>query len=245
MRSILGSIVDANKKFNLIEDGDKIAVGVSGGKDSMILLYALSLYQKFASIDFELVGITLQLGFPDMDFNRVSEFCKDKGIEYHIVKTQVYKILKQKLDKNDRIQCSLCSKLKKGSLINEAKKLNCNKVSMAHHYDDGIETLLMNAIYNGYIASFKPKMYLDESDVTFIRPLILCTEKAIKKAALKHHLPIIPSTCPKDKKTAREEIKNWLNQDLYQKFPSAKLNFQNMLLHPERVILWEEEKEEI
>ncbi|QVK17336.1 tRNA 2-thiocytidine biosynthesis protein TtcA [Mycoplasmatota bacterium] len=243
MRSILGSIVEANKKFNLIEPGDRIAVGVSGGKDSMILLYALSLYQKFADIDFEVVGITLQLGFPDMNFDRVVDFCSDKGIEYHLVKTQVYEILKRNLDKNDRIKCSLCSKLKKGILNNEAKKLNCNKVSMAHHYDDGIETLWMNAIYNGYIASFKPKMYLDESGVTFIRPLILCTEKAIKKAALKHHLPIITSTCPKDKLTAREEIKNWLNHDLYKKFPSAKLNFQNMLLHPERVILWKEDKE--
>jgi len=242
MRKTLGSIVDANKKFNLIEDGDRIAVGVSGGKDSTVLLYALSLYQKFAPVKFEVVGITLQLGFPNMEYDQLIKFCEDKKIEYHIVPTQVYDILKLNRDKNDQIQCSLCSKFKKAILINEAKKLNCNKVSMAHHYDDAIETIFMNAIYNGYLATFKPKMYLDESDVTFIRPLILCTEKAIMKAAMKNHLPIIQSNCPNDKKTAREDIKKWLNQDVYKRFPSAKQNFQNMLLHPERVILWEEEK---
>ncbi|HEY8365436.1 MAG TPA: tRNA 2-thiocytidine biosynthesis TtcA family protein [Haloplasmataceae bacterium] len=239
MRSIIGKIIDANKEFQLIEDGDKVAVGVSGGKDSISLLYGLSLFQKFTKINFELVGITLQLGFPDMDFKRTIEFCQEKNIEYHIIPTRVYDILKENTDKNGNIQCSLCSKFKKGILINEAKKIGCNKVAMAHHFDDAIETLFMNAIYNGFLATFKPKMYLEESNVTFIRPLLLCTEKNIIRAVRKNHLPIVESKCPMDKKTSRETIKNWLNNDVYKRFPTSKLNFQNMLLHPERVILWD------
>ncbi len=241
MRKILGKINDANKMFNLIENGDKVAVGVSGGKDSIVLLYALSLMQKSADIKFDVVGITLQLGFPDMDYSSIIKFCKEKDIEYHLVPTKVYEILDQNRDKHGRIQCSLCSKFKKAILINEAKKYSCNKVSMAHHLDDGIETLFMNAIYSGYLATFKPKMYLDEADVTFIRPLVLCTEKDIRRNALKNHLPILSSTCPNDKKTSREVIKNWLKDDVYKRFPQAKLNFENMLLHPERVTLWEKD----
>ncbi len=243
MRQILGMIVDANNKFTLIEDGDRIAVGVSGGKDSMVLLYALSLYQKYSKVKFEVVGITLELGFSEMNFKRVVDFSKNHDIEYHLIPTKVYDILKQNLDKKGDIQCSLCSKFKKAILIEEAKKINCNKVAMAHHYDDAIETLMMNAIFNGILATFKPKMYLDKTDVTFIRPLILATEKAIKRAVLKNHIPIISSNCPKDKNTAREDIKNWLQTDVYRKFPQAKLNFQNMLLHPEKVILWNEDND--
>lgn len=244
MKRILGKIVNANKKFKLIENGDKIAVGVSGGKDSVALLYALNLFQKFADVRFDLVGITLRLGFPNMDFSKIDTFCKDKNIDYKIVPTEVYTILQYHPNKQQEISCSLCSKFKKGILIHEAKKLNCNKVAMAHHFDDAIETLFMNAIYNGYLATFKPKMYLDNSQITFIRPLILCTEKEIIKDAYKNHLPIVESTCPRDKKTAREKIKKWLNNDVYKKFPQAKLNFQNMLLKPEKIILFDEEKGE-
>lgn len=244
MKRIIGKIVNANKKFKLIENGDKIAVGVSGGKDSVALLYALSLYQKFSNIKFDLVGITLKLGFPNMDFSKIEAFCKEKNIEYLQVQTEVYPILQHNLNKQQDISCSLCSKFKKGILIHEAKRLNCNKVAMAHHFDDAIETLFMNAIYNGYLASFKPKMYLDNSQITFIRPLILCTEREIIKDCNKNHLPIVESTCPRDKKTAREKIKKWLNNDVYKKFPQAKFNFQNMLLKPEKIILFDEEKGE-
>jgi tRNA 2-thiocytidine biosynthesis protein TtcA len=239
VRKIIGAIVEANEKFNLIEEHDRIAVGVSGGKDSMLLLYALSLYQKFAPIKFEVIGITLKLGFPGMDFNPVVEFCKEKGIEYHQIPTQVYDILQLNPDKKGKIQCSLCSKFKKSILIDAAKKLNCNKVSMAHHFDDGVETLFMNAVFNGYLASFKPKMYLDKTDVTFIRPFVLCEEKEIIKACKRNQVPIVTSACPNDKKTSREEMKQWLHEDVYKRFPTAKNNFKNMLLNEDKVVLWD------
>lgn len=241
MRKIIGTIIDANEKFKLIEDGDRICVGVSGGKDSITLLYALHLYKQYAPIQFDVVGITLKLGFPGMDFTPIVEFCAKHKIEYHLVDTNVYEILQGNTDKDGKIQCSLCSKFKKALLVKEALKHQCNKVSMAHHLDDGIETLFMNAIYNGYLASFKPKMVFDRADVTFIRPLILCKERDITNTSKRLGLPIVTSKCPNDKHTAREEIKQWLHKDVYKRFPTAKKNFVNLLMNPDKVVLWEAE----
>lgn len=243
MRKILGSVIDANNKFKLIEENDKIAVGVSGGKDSVLLLHALNTYKQYAPFKFDVIGITLQMGFQGMDFQPIVDFCNRKNIEYNLVPTKIYDVLQKKADDKGKIQCALCSKFKKALLINEAKKRECNKVSMAHHFDDGIETLFMNAIYNGFFASFQPKMYLDRTDVTFIRPFILCEEKDINSAVLRNKIPIVLSTCPQDKKTSREKVKNWLNGEVYKQFPTAKNNFKNSLLNTDRVVLWDKDKE--
>jgi len=239
MKKILGNIRKADADFGMIAEGDKIAVGVSGGKDSMVLLYALHLYQKFAPVKFEVIGITLKLGFHGMDFQPVIDFCQKEGIQYELVDTQVFEILKAKADDKGRLPCSLCSKFKKALLIKRAVELGCNKVSMAHHADDATETLVMNAIHNGYLATFKAKMYMDESDITFIRPLIYTYESDIIKAANKH-VPIVPSTCPMDKNTGREDVKNML-KGLYKTYPNAKDNLLNAMKNPEKVTLLERE----
>ena len=239
MKKILGNIRKADADFGMIQNGDKIAVGVSGGKDSMTLLYALHLYQKFGHVKFDLVGITLKLGFSGMDFNPVIDFCKEKEIEYHMVDTKVFDILTAKADANGRLACSLCSKFKKALLIKKAVELGCNKVSMAHHADDAVETMVMNTIHNGYISTFKAKMYMDESDITFIRPLIYCYESDIIKTA-KKHVPIVPSTCPMDKHTGREDVKEMLKK-LYQEYPAAKDNMLNAMINTDRVSLLERE----
>ncbi|ERJ13011.1 tRNA 2-thiocytidine biosynthesis TtcA family protein [Haloplasma contractile] len=238
MRKVLGMISKADRDFNLIEEGDKIAVGVSGGKDSMAMLYALKLYKNMTNVNYEIIGITLKLGFPNMDYNPVKDFCNLHGIEYKTVDTEVYEVLKSKADHKGNIPCSLCSKFKKALLIDEAKKLGCNKVTMGHHLDDGIETLMMNAIFNGFLSTFQPKMYLDQTDVMFIRPLIYVKEHQLINAVKNGDIPVVTSTCPMDKHTKREEVKHWL-EDVYRKFPTAKKNFKNMLIHPERVSLWE------
>ena len=240
MKKILGNIRKADADFKMIEEGDKVAVGVSGGKDSMTLLYALHLYQKFAPVKFDLVGITLKLGFSGMDFNPVIDFCKEHGINYHMVDTKVFDILQAKADAMGRLPCSLCSKFKKALLIKKAVELGCNKVSMAHHADDAVETMVMNTIHNGYISTFKAKMYMDESDITFIRPLIYCYESDIIKTA-KKHVPIIPSTCPMDKNTGREDIKEML-KGLYQTYPAAKENMLNAMKNVDRVTLLTKEE---
>jgi len=235
MKKILGNIRKADADFGMIEEGDKIAVGVSGGKDSMILLYALHLYQKFAPVKFDLVGITLKLGFDGMDFDPVIRFCHTQGIDYHTVDTKVYEILKGNADAAGRLPCSLCSKFKKALLIKKGVELGCNKVSMAHHADDAVETMVMNMIHNGYISTFKAKMYMDESDVTFIRPLIYCYESDIIKVA-KKYVPIVPSTCPMDKNTGREDVKDML-KGLYKTYPAAKDNLFNAMKNVDRVSL--------
>jgi len=235
MKKILGNIRKADADFGMIEEGDKIAVGVSGGKDSMILLYALHLYQKFAPVKFDLVGITLKLGFDGMDFDPVIDFCHKHEIEYHMVDTRVYEILQGNADAAGRLPCSLCSKFKKALLIKKGVELGCNKVSMAHHADDAVETMVMNMIHNGYISTFKAKMYMDESDIMFIRPLIYCYESDIIKMS-KKHVPIVPSTCPMDKNTGREDVKDMLKK-LYKTYPAAKNNVFNAMRNVDRVSL--------
>ena len=241
MKKILGNLRKAIEDFNMIEEGDKVSVGVSGGKDSMLLLYALHLYQRFSPVSFELVGITLKLGFSGMDFNPVIDFCKLHNIEYHMVDTQVFEILQGNADKSGRLPCSLCSKFKKALLIKKSLELGCNKVSMAHHADDATETLVMNAIHNGTLATFKAKMFLDESNVTFIRPFIYCYEKDIKKNARKN-VPIVESTCPMDKNTGREDVKTMLNA-LYKTYPTAQKNLLLAMQNTHRVSLLDKESQ--
>lgn len=243
LQDILRSIRKADQDYHLIEDGDCIAVGVSGGKDSMVLLAALHMYSKFPEKNFRVVGIHVKLGFPNMDFQAVVDFCKQTGIEFHMEDSQVYEILQKYPDKNGRIKCSLCSKFKKATVIEAAKKYGCNKTAFGHHGDDAVETLLLNAIHGGRIATFKPKMYLTNTQMMFIRPLIYCYEADILNAQRNNDIPYVKSTCPNDGYTQRQEMKEML-QDLYEKYPSAKGNFLYMLSNEQQVDLWHKENEE-
>lgn len=242
LKKLIGKIHRADVDYQLIQDHDRIAVGVSGGKDSIVLLYALTLYRHFALLHdhkhFEVVGIHLEMGFPDMDFTALDTFARQQGIELHHVPTRIASILKQYPHKNGQLSCARCSQLKKGAMIQAAKELNCTKVSFAHHADDAVETLFMNMIYGGRIASFTPIMHLERSDMTFIRPLIYCREWEIEKTAIDCQLPVVPSTCPNNGHTARQEVKETL-QALYQKFPDAQSNFLLALHNTKQVRLFE------
>lgn len=241
VRKLLGAIAKADKDYKLIDDKDRIAVGVSGGKDSMLLLYCLNLYKniakKYFNKDFEVVGIHLEMGFPDMDFKIIRDFCKQNNIEYHDIPTNIYEILKINKNEDGSLKCSLCSKFKKGAVINEAKRLNCNKTGFAHHSDDAVETLLLNAIYGGRVATFAPKMFLDESGMTFIRPFVYADEDMIRNTVNSLNLPVVKSTCPNDGHTKRQDIKEMLKA-LYKEYPMAKSNFVNMLHNEEKLSLW-------
>lgn len=245
VRKLLGTIAKADLDYGLIENGDRIAIGVSGGKDSMLLLYCLHLYKKIAkkyhNKEFEVVGIHLEMGFPGMDFEIVRKFCRENNIEYYDIPTNIYDILKIHQNDDGSLKCSLCSKFKKGAVINEAKRLNCKKTAFAHHGDDAVETLLLNAIYGGRIATFSPKMYLDESGMTFIRPFIYADEKMIINTVKSIDLPIVKSTCPMDGNTKRQDIKEMLNK-LYEEYPMAKSNFLNMIHNEEQLNLWKKTK---
>ena len=240
LHTILGDIRKAGQDYHLIDDGDRIAVGVSGGKDSMVLLTALHMYSKFADRNFEVVGIHIKLGFPNMDFSEVVAFCRQQGITFYQYDSQVYEILKRNPDKEGNIKCSLCSKFKKATVIDAAKKLNCTKVAFGHHSDDAVETLLMNAIHGGKLATFLPKMYMSRTDTTFIRPLVYSYESDILSALERNQIPFVKSTCPNDGYTERQAMKDML-QEFYRSYPMAQKNFIRMLYNEDQVELWHRE----
>lgn len=241
IRKILASIRDADWRFSLINPGDKIVVGVSGGKDSLVLLYALHLYRKFAHSDFEIKPVMLDLGFPGFEASAIQEYIRSLGMELYIADAKtVYPILLKHTKEGAHLPCSICSRMKKAAINKVAKQMGYQKVAFAHHAEDAIETLFMNELHGGRIATFTPKMHLQNAAIDFIRPLILCRESEIEKAALEEGLPIMKSPCPSDGLTTREDVKNLLS-DLYERYPDAKENFLTMLSNYEREDLWGKE----
>ncbi len=236
MKNLIKKIGLADKDYGMINDGDVIAVGLSGGKDSTLLLFALEHYRIKSRKNFKLIGIHLNLGFNGEDYTPVKVFFDHLNIENHIYDTQVSEILELN-KKDDKIQCSLCSKFKKGIVIQKAIELGCNKVAFAHHADDAIETLFLNAIYGGKLATFDPEMYMSESKINFIRPFVYLKESEIIANAEEHQLPIKKSGCPNDGFTRRQEMKDLLNK-LYQEYPTAHDNFIKMLHNSEQTKLW-------
>lgn len=243
IRKILASIKRADETFNLIQPGDKIVIGLSGGKDSMVLTYALSLYQRFGQKDFILQPIILDLGFDGFNAEKLSAWVQSLGLTLLVEPAQeVYPILQIQQTKGDlnHLPCSICSRMKKAAINKAAKHLSFNKVAFAHHADDAIETLFLNQIYGGRIATFAPKMHLERADITFVRPLILTEEASIIRCANELNLPVIPSPCPADKHTTREDIKDLLSK-IYQTYPEAKTNFLGMLTNYQKADLWFDE----
>ena len=160
LQHILRAMRKADLDYGMIDEGDVVGVGVSGGKDSMVLLTALHMYSKFREKRFRAVGIHIEMGFPNMDFSEADAFCQEHGIELHHFPSSIYEILKRNPSRSGSIQCSLCSKFKKASVITAAQELGCTKVAFGHHCDDAIETLFLNMIHGGKIATFLPKMYM-------------------------------------------------------------------------------------
>ena len=225
MKKIVCEINRANKKFNLIENGDKIAVGLSGGKDSIVLLAALKEFQKHSKINFEIVAITIDQTNGETNFSPLANFCEKIGVPFTLVNSQIFKVV---FDiRKEKNPCSLCAKMRRGALNSQAKKQGCNKVALAHHSDDFIETFFLSLIYEGRLNTFKPKTYLSISNITAIRPLIFTSEKSIKN--LSKNLPIIENICPVNHKTKREEIKIFLEKN-EKVFNNFKKNIFNALI---------------
>lgn len=241
IRTVLACLRKADNTFNLINHGDKIVVGLSGGKDSIVLTYCLSLYKKFSHTDFEIQPVVLDLGFPGFDPTILENFCQSLGLNLIVSNNkEVYPILKQKQGNNKHLPCSICSRMKKAAINKVAKQLNFNKVAFAHHADDAIETLFMNEIFGAKIGTFSPKMHLEKADITFIRPLLLVRENDIKSLIRENKLPVMDSICPSDKQTCREEIKSLLSH-IYRHYPFAKENFLTMISNYQQFDLWGDE----
>lgn len=195
-------------EFHLIEKGDKIAVGISGGKDSLTLLYALAGLRRFYPNPFELEAITVDMGFGDFHTDKIQQLCDKLEVPYTVVPTEISKIIFQ--DRKESNPCSLCAKMRKGALNEVAKKLNCNKIAYAHHKDDVVETMLLSLIFEGRFHTFSPMTYWERMDLTLIRPLLYVDEADIIGFKNKYDLPVEKSACPADGNTKREYAKDLL-----------------------------------
>lgn len=207
---MLGYMRKAIQEFNLIQDGDRIAVGVSGGKDSLVLLKGLVMLKRFIGIDYEVVAITLDPGFGGKwgDYSPVEELCREMGIEFILKRTQIGEIVFDV--RNESNPCSLCARMRRGALHDAAKEANCNKIALGHHYNDAVETFVMNLFNEGRIGCFSPISYLSRKDITMIRPMVFAPEKEVRRAAERNKLPIVKSKCPADGHTSREKTKEFL-----------------------------------
>jgi len=235
MKKVLGCIRRACEDFHLIEDGDIVAVGVSGGKDSLLLLYALSLYRKFAPQRFELKGLTLTMGLEPFDTSKVAALCEKLGVEYIVRPTEIGRIIFE--ERHEKNPCSLCAKMRRGALNDLAKECGCNKVALGHHRDDALETLLLCLLHEGRIHTFHPKSYLSKADLTVIRPMVYLPEKHIVHVAREMQLPIIPSPCPANGATEREEMK-YLLDSLCKLYPNAREMMLSALQNEAQYGLW-------
>ncbi len=208
MKRLLSFVRRAVDDYNMIEDGDKIAVGISGGKDSLTLLEVLAEMRRFYPKKYEVYAVTVDMGFDGADFSEIEEFCRRINVKYKVVKTEIAKII---FDiRKESNPCSLCSKMRRGSLHAAAQELGCNKVALGHHYDDAVETFMMNLFFEGRLGCFSPVTYLSNRQITLIRPMIYAQEKDVMYFVRKRILPILISPCPEDHATEREKMKNLL-----------------------------------
>ncbi len=205
LQKVLSRMRKAVTDYDMISHGDRIAVGVSGGKDSQLLLIALSELRKFLPVKFELIGITVALGFESFDVNRLLKFYNSLDVDYHIEDTQISRVVFDV--RKEKNPCSLCANMKRGAFYQAAKSLGCNKAAFAHHMDDVIETLIMSLLYEGRIHTFSPVTYLDRRDITLIRPMIYTEEKMVSTCVKVLGLEPIKSGCPVDGNTKRQNVK--------------------------------------
>lgn len=226
-KQILGNIRQVDQQFKMIEQNDRIAIGLSGGKDSMVLLACLNQLRRFKDYHFEIIAIHIDHGFSTTDFSDIQTYCQSNEIQFEIISAPIFDYLLEKSIHN-KISCSRCSKVRKACMIQAAKQFNCNKIAFAHHGDDAIETLFLNMLHGARIHVFKPLIQLKESNLTLIRPLITTFEKDIEQVQISLKLPTIQNHCPNDQKSERQNIKNMLDL-IYAQNKKARQQFLAML----------------
>ena len=239
LQQLLSYARKAIDDYQMIQAGDKIAVGISGGKDSLALLYALAHLRIFYPNSFEIIAITVDLGWGNFQLDEIKKLCDKLNVEYVTVKTDIADIIfEQRKETNP---CSLCAKMRKGALNEKIKELGCNKVAYGHHKDDVVETLLLSMIFEGRLHCFAPVTYLDRMDLTVIRPLLYVNEADIIGFKNKMELPVAKSPCPMDGYTKREYAKDLVKQ-LNQDHPGAKERIFRAIVNG-NIKGWEKNKE--
>lgn len=219
MQHILALVRRCVEDYHMIEEGESLAVGVSGGKDSVLLLAALARLRTFYPKKFNLTAITIDSGVPGMDFTPVKKLCEELDVPYHIVLVPTYEIVF--LSRKEKNPCSLCAKMRRGALSTELNRLGIRKIALGHHFDDAVETMLMNLFLEGRIGCFQPVTYLDRTDVTQIRPLLYVPEREVRNAVGRAGLPVVENPCPANGSTQREETKRLL-QELEERYPQLR-----------------------
>ena len=216
----------AMEQYDMIEDGDVVAVGVSGGKDSVALLTALAGLRRFYPKKFELKAITLDPCFcgKEGDYSKLKKLCEGLGVDYTVKKTNLYHIIFE--TRKEKNPCSLCARMRRGMLHDTAKELGCNKIALGHHLDDAAQTVLMNLFNGGTFSCFSPKSYLSRKELYMIRPMIFVPERYIEKLVKRENLPIVKSACPADGVTERQDMNDLIEQlgGKYENLPSKLIH---------------------
>lgn len=237
MQKLLSKARQAIQDFDMIQDNDKVAVGLSGGKDSLTLLHILKNYQRFSPQKFELIAITLNPG--GVDNSPLYKLCNELDVEFHEIQTDIKEIV---FDiRKEKNPCSLCANLRRGALNGTAKELGCTKVALGHHKDDAIETFLMSMAYEGRVSCFSPKSTMDKQNITIIRPMIYIEEWMTKKATKEYNYPVIENPCPADGLTKRQDIKELVAR-LNKEIPGAKKNIFGALNNSDKLFIWDKDK---
>ena len=224
MKRVLGSIRRADERYHLFENGDKVCIGVSGGKDSLLLMEALKLYQRFSRTEFQVCAVTLDLGIVEQDWSSVIAFAERVGMDFSLIKTDIGDVVFN--IRREKSPCALCAKLRRGALNNAARDRGCNKVALGHNREDVIETFFMSLLYEGRVNTFAPVTYLSRSDVTVIRPLVFLPEKHALSVARQREYPVQKANCPAAGHTKREEAK-----ELIRHLSTLVLDVEEKMIH--------------
>ena len=219
MQKILSLLRRCVEDYDMIAPGERVAVGVSGGKDSLVLLAALARLAQFYPGGFSVEAFTVDMGTPGMDLSPLADYCRELGVPFHRIPTQMYHVIFE--TRREKNPCALCAKMRRGSLHTALLEAGIHKVALGHHYDDAIETLLMNLLFEGRIGCFQPVTYLDRTGITQIRPLLYCREEEIRRVARRLELPVVENPCPANGHSRRQEVKE-LIAGLEGRYPDIK-----------------------
>ena len=228
MQKILSTMRKAVEKYNLIENGDKIAVGLSGGKDSLVLLKALKMFQRFNIYNYDIVAITIDIYSGKEDYSHLQQFCDEIGVPLIIEKTDIHQVVFD--ERKEKNPCSLCAKMRRGALNSVANSNGCNKIALGHHLQDVIETFFLSLLYEGRLSTMKPKSYMSNSQITLIRPLFLTHEKTIR--AVSKDFPVKKSKCPADSDSKRQDIERLID-NTNELIPDSKKRIESAIIGTE------------
>ncbi len=237
LQKLLSKMRKCVETYNLIEENDKIAVGLSGGKDSLVLLTLLANFKRFSPKKFDLIAINIDLFNGKSDYSKLAEYCKNLNVEFVVVKSQIYDIVFT--ERKEKNPCSLCAKLRRGMLNNKAKELGCNKVALGHTKDDLLETFFLSMFYEGRLSTFAPITYLSNIGLYTIRPMILIEERETLNES--KNMPVFFNCCPANHKTQRENIKNLL-KDIKKQIPISIDRTFRAIISPESYNLYDKYK---